>query len=254
MEWAIFEYENNFTTTTREVINSVPCLKVRAKNSSGILPTIIYYHGWHSSKEFEKFQAMSMVSFGYQVIIPDALYHGERDPIDHDNPKNLEKYVWDIIFQSINESEKFISEIIEIHGADPTRIGVIGSSMGAITASGVLVKNKIVKCLIGLNGTFAWQEAIKRNHLPMSSVHQKSIEYFDPMNNMNQLIDRAISILHGIDDTSLSIETQRLFYNRILPQYYMSPEKIQLIEYSKIDHRITIGMLEAAITWFIKHL
>lgn len=254
MVWSIFKYDNEFITTTREEIKGVPCLKFKPKNSMGLLPTIIYYHGWHSSKEFIKFQAMSIASFGYQLIVPDALYHGERNAIDHDDPQNLDKYLWEIIFQSIKESREFIEMIVKDHEADPGRIGVIGSSMGAFTAGGVFVENTDLKCLVGFNGTFAWKEAIMKDHLPASPKENHLIEQYDPMNNVDKIRGRAISILHGIDDTSVPIETQRIFYNKMSQLYTKNPEKLEMIEHSRINHKVTIGMLEGAITWFKKHL
>lgn len=254
MEWSIFEYDNNYIAATREVINEIPCLKFRPKDSQGVLPTIIYYHGWHSSKEFMRFQAMTIASFGYQLIVPDALYHGERNAIDHDDPQNIERYLWEIILQSVKESEKLIEEVVKNHEADPERIGVMGSSMGAVTAGGVFVKNSDLKCLVGFNGTFAWQEAIKINHLPKGTRYSHLIESYDPMNNVDKIRERAISILHGVDDTSLPIDTQKLFYDKMLPLYSKNPGKLEFIQYSNIDHRITTGMLERAITWFKEQL
>jgi len=254
MEWSVFQYENSFITTTKEEINGVPCLKFKPKGYKGLLPTVIYYHGWHSSKESKKFQAMTIASFGYQVIVPDALHHGDRDVIDHDNPKNFERYLWQIILQSVNESKKFIEIIINDHEADSTRIGVMGSSMGTITAGGVFVENPELKCLVGLNGTFAWQEAIKKNDLPTSLRNIELIEYYDPMYNGDKIKERPILILHGKNDTSVPIDSQRLFFEEMLPMYIGNPQKLELIEYSNVNHRITTGMIESAITWFKKHL
>lgn len=255
MVWSIFQYENSFITTTREEINGVPCLKFRPKGYKGLLPTVIYYHGWHSSKDFKRFQALVIASHGYQVIVPDALYHGDRDPIDHDDPQNLDRYLWEIIFQSVKESKKFIELIVNNHEADPTRIGIIGNSMGAISAGGVFVNNPDLKCLVGFNGIFAWQEAIKRNDLPpIIQDNKKLIEYYDPMNNGDKIKERAILMLHGDDDTSLPIDSQRLFFNKMLPLYITNPDKFEFIEVPKLNHYTTTGMLEKAIIWFKEHL
>ncbi len=255
MGWSIFQYENNFISTTREEANGIPFLKFRPKGYEGLLPTVIFYHGWHSSKEFIRFKAMTIAGYGYQVIAPDALHHGERDAIDHDNPQNLNKYLWKIILQSIKESKQFIDTIVSEHEADATRIGIMGSSMGAITAGGVLVENPDAKCLIGLNGTFAWQEAIKRKHMPAASNENKEmIKYYDPINNGDKVKEKAILILHGVGDTSVPIETQRLFYNQVYPLYTKNPKNLQLLEESNIDHKITMGMMQDAVTWLEEHL
>lgn len=255
MVWSIFPYGNSFITTTKVEINEVPCLKFKPKGYKGLLPTVIYYHGWHSSKEFKRFEALIIASFGYQVIVPDALHHGDRDPIDHDDPQNVNKFLWKIVLQSVKESEKFINHVIKDHAADPSRIAVLGSSMGAISAGGIYVCNPNLKCLIGFNGTFAWEEAIKRNDLPLAEKkHKDLIECFDPMNNVEKIKDRAILMLHGLDDTSLPIDIQRLFIEKIQSHYTRKPEIIKLVEVSKVNHSLTTGMLERAIMWLKEHL
>jgi dienelactone hydrolase len=255
MVWSIFEYENSFITTTREEINGIPCLKFKPKGYEGLLPTVIFYHGWHSSKDSKRFQALIIASHGYQVIVPDALHHGERDAIDHDDPQNLERYLWGIVLQSVKESKKFIESIVNNHDADSTRIGLMGSSMGAITAGGIFAHDLDVKCLVGINGTFAWQESIKRNYSPSTSEDSKElIERYDPMNSGDKIKERAILILHGTEDTSVPIETQRLFFNKMLPLYIKNPKKFEFIEESNVNHRVTTGMLQEAVRWFKEHL
>lgn len=255
MGWSIFQYENNFISITREEANGIPFLKFRPNGYEGVLPTVIFYHGWHSSKEFIRFNAMTIAAYGYQIIVPDALHHGERDAIDHDNVESCDKYLWKIIIQSIKESKKFIDTIIRKHDADAKRIGIMGSSMGAITAGGVMVENLNVKCLIGLNGTFAWQEAIKRNHMPAPSDENKQIvKSYDPVNNGDKIKEKAILILHGVQDTSVPIETQRFFYDKVSPLYIENPSNLRLIEVANINHKITMGMIEDAVTWLKEHL
>ncbi|MBB6216568.1 hypothetical protein HNQ80_002670 [Anaerosolibacter carboniphilus] len=255
MVWSIFKHENSFITTTREEINGVPCLKLKPNNSKGLLPTVINYHGWHSNKDFKRFESLVIASHGYQVFVPDALHHGDKDPIDHDDPENLGKYLWKIILQSVKESKKFIEQIINNHEADSTRIGIIGDSMGAITAGGVFVYNLDLKCLVGYIGTFAWQEAIKVNHLPpINQGNRELIEYYDPMNNEDKIKDRAILMLNGTDDTSLPINSQRGFFNKMLPLYKQNTSKFELVEVANVNHLITTGMLERAVMWFKEHL
>ncbi|WMM25254.1 dienelactone hydrolase family protein [Tissierella sp. MB52-C2] len=244
MEWSIFKQENEFVTITEEKVGDIPYLRVNPKKYTGVLPTVIYYHGSHSSKDFIRFQAMSIASFGYQVIVPDALYHGERQSIEY----NV-KYIWEIIFKSIQESDILIKRAIEKHDADSTRIGVMGDSMGAITAGGVFIKHDYLKCLAGFNGAFAWQECIKVNVLPSSELYKDEIELYDPMTHEEKIKDRAISIFHGIEDTSLPIEIQRKFVDRMRPLYTSNQDKLQVIEFSNVDHRVTTSMLENLITW-----
>jgi dienelactone hydrolase len=109
MVWNIFEHRNQFINTEKiKINNQIPCLKFTPRDNKGIMPTVIFYHGWHSSKDFQRFKAQILACNGYQVFVPDALHHGERDPIDHDAPEMLDKYLWEIIFQTVRESETLI--------------------------------------------------------------------------------------------------------------------------------------------------
>lgn len=249
MEWSIFKQENPFVMITEEKVDDIPYLRFNPKEYTGVLPTVIYYHGSHSSKDFIRFQAMTIASFGYQVIVPDALYHGERESIKYDV-----KYIWEIIFKSIQESDVLIKRAIEKHDADPTRIAVMGSSMGAITAGGVFIKHDDLKCLAGFNGAFAWQECIKMNVLPLSELYKDEIEMYDPMTHEEKIKDRVISIFHGVEDTSIPIKIQRKFVDRIRPIYTNNQEKLQIIEFSNVNHRVTTSMLENLITWLKANL
>ena len=52
-----------------------------------------------------------------------------------------------------------------------------------------------------------------------------------------------------VEDTSVPIEIQKQFVNRMKPHYINNQNKFQLIEFSNVNHRITTSMLENLITW-----
>jgi predicted esterase len=74
------------------------------------------------------------------------------------------------------------------------------------------------------------------------------------MNNGEKLNNRPILILHGIKDSSVSIENQRVFFNKMLPLYSDNLEEFQFQELSGVDHMITVGMMQETVTWFKKYL
>jgi uncharacterized protein len=254
LEWSTFKYDNSFVKVTKEIEGDIPYLRVTPKVYTGLLPTIIYYHGWMSNKDILRFQAISIASFGFQVIVPDALHHGARGSLDYDNPVTMDKHIWEIIFKTIQESDLLISRVIKTHEADPTRIGVIGSSMGAITAGGIFVKHDNLKCLAGFNGAFTWKECLHKNILPMTELYKKEIKLYDPILNKEKIKDKDILILHGLEDTSIPIEVQKRFIEEISPYFSKNVDKLQLIEFSNINHRITTSMVENLITWLIEKL
>ncbi|MCQ4921582.1 hypothetical protein NE686_00670 [Tissierella carlieri] len=92
------------------------------------------------------------------------------------------------------------------------------------------------------------------NVLPLSELYKDEIEMYDPMTHEEKIKDRAISIFHGVEDTSIPIKIQRKFVDRIRPIYTNNQEKLQIIEFSNVNHRVTTSMLENLITWLKANL
>lgn len=250
--------ESNNIIEEKIYIGEIPAILFRPKNNKGLYPTIIFYHGWSSRKELQRIRGFILSSVGYQVIIPDAIYHGERNPIDY-NAKNS-RYFWDIVFNNLAESDVIIKALISKYHTDLNRIGVIGNSMGGITAAGVFTHNPKIKALVVLNGSCGWQnsnEIFKKTLGITMTEDMKEIENkineVDPINNLKLLKDRPMLMLHGDSDSIVSIESQRLFYKEILP-LYQDKANINLIEYPRLNHFVTTNMMEESAKWFYKYL
>lgn len=67
----------------RITVDSVPCLFVEPDDC--VRGTVLFYHGWSSAKELQVLRARILAAYGYAVLVPDALYHGERGSIDYDS-------------------------------------------------------------------------------------------------------------------------------------------------------------------------
>ncbi|MGE5654352.1 MAG: alpha/beta fold hydrolase [Bacillota bacterium] len=251
--------ENRFVEVQRIEIAAIPCLVIRARGCATPYPTVIYYHGWHSSKEQKRFEASILASHGCQVVVPDALHHGERDPIDHDDPEMLDRYFNQIILQTVTESPHLLAELVDHYGADAERIGVMGSSMGGFAASGVLATNPTVKCLVTFNGACAW---IKAEEIFRELEHKPSppdelvakLALYDLWSNRDRLVERPILMLHGDSDTQVPIDIQRYFYTEVAPLYAQCPERLQLTEVPRMNHYVSTRMLAEAIEWFSRYL
>lgn len=245
---------------SRILINDIPALVLTPKNTSKLLPAIILYHGWGSSIEKQEFRGYILSTFGYQVIIPCAIYHGERNPIDHRNPENAGKYFWDIIFKNVEESSLIIDYAIKSLSADPNRLGVCGNSMGGFTSAGVFTSNPDIKALAVFNGSCNWDcsNDLFKSNLDMENIKtpkdlQEKLDKYNPMLNLENIIDRPILMLHGDNDTLVGIEAQREFYKEVAPKYEGS-ERLKFIEYPKLNHFVTTNMMEEAVFWFNKYL
>lgn len=240
-------------------IGDIPTIVLTPKGDFKLYPTIIFYHGWSSNKELQRFRGFILSSIGYQVIIPDAVYHGERNPLSNYGHTNAVKYFWNIVLKNIKESNDVINYSIKNLKADPNRIGVAGHSMGGFTTAGVFAKNEQIKASVVFNGSFNWRnsnmifkESLKDFEESNNDL-EELIDSLDPSQNLNALIDRPILLLHGRDDLVVNINPQREFYEKILP-LYNDKTKIKFIEYYYLGHFVTTNMMEEACNWFNKYL
>ena len=245
---------SNYIFEEKVMIQEIPAIVFRPKDAIEPLPTVVFYHGWSSNKETQRMRGFILASVGYQVVIPDAIYHGERNPLtDYGREASIE-YFWDTVFKSIEEYSIIQRELMLKYAADPKRIAVMGNSMGGITSGGIFTHNKDIKALIVLNGCCWWENFNKNIEVTkeLESVVERGKE-LDPMNHLKLLKDRPILLLHGDSDTSVPIESQRFFYNKLNPMS-SNKERIKLIEYPKLNHFVTTNMMEESINWLGRYL
>lgn len=250
----------NNITERNIFIGDIPSILLTPKDSPKPYPTILLYHGWSSDTEKQRFRGFILCSLGYQIIIPCAAYHGTRNPIDHSNISNAINYFWKVVINNIEESDGIISKAVRNFNADPHRIGVVGNSMGGFTSAGIFAKNKDIKAAVIFNGSCDWgcsnrifTERLKNENTDIGKSVKEKISKYDPSNNLNDIINRPILLLHGDSDTTVSIEAQREFYKKALP-LYRDGEKLSFIEYPKLNHFVTTNMMEEAAIWFGKYL
>lgn len=244
---------SNHISEEKVHIGHIPAILLRPRDVEEALPTIIFYHGWGSSKESQRMRGMIYATVGFQVLLPDAIYHGERNPIEYSPDKGI--YFWDTIFKNLDESKWLIEKIIEEYNGDPDNITVAGSSMGGFTAAGVFTYNSNINSLVVFNGSCAWENSngilMRDLGFEMTDEVQKTIDKvikLDPINHLDKLKDRNILMIHGQADSSVSIESQRLFLEKIQP-LYKDKSRIDLIEYPNLNHYITTNMMEDSIQW-----
>ena len=237
-------------------IEDIPAILFRPKGVDGPVKTIMFYHGWTSSKEGQRLRALIYATVGYQVLIPDAIYHGERGPIDYNTADGT--YFWRTILNNLDESDILIEELIGRYNADPENISVIGHSMGGFTAAGIFTHNTGIKSAVVFNGACAWGYAneILKAQIGIEITDElkeleNRINKIDPLNNLELLKDRPIFMAHGNKDGVVSIESQRYFLRKAKP-VYSNQSLVKLIEYHNVNHHITTGMMEDSIAWLYK--
>ncbi|SFK93502.1 hypothetical protein SAMN03159341_102246 [Paenibacillus sp. 1_12] len=212
------------------------------------------YHGWVSNIYDYVFFASLIANWGYKVILPELPYHGERGRLNYFDTLVLQQYFWIVVLQGVKEAEEIVSEL----SLTDENIGIVGHSTGGFIAASVFSRVSRVQSAIVINGSCAWikceelfREMDGRNS--MSSNERILLEEYDPAHHLDFNGNRALLLLHGKEDTTIPIESQRYFMNAMMP-YHISSDYLQLVEYSKVNHQITLGMLEKSKAWLYKHL
>lgn len=240
-------------------IEGIPSILMRPKNRQEKHPTVIFYHGWTSNKDSQSFRGFILASLGYQVLLPDAIYHGERGRIDYGAKENAGVF-WEVVLKNLEESDYLIDGLVRYYDADERRIALAGHSMGGFTSIGIFAKNKQPRTLIVLNGSGNWQ---KSNDIFIEILGIERTERFnelqirvielDPFKKLDDLKDRPILILHGEDDSVVDIGPQREFYEA-LKKRFKRQDLIMMSTYKQLNHYVTTNMMEEMGSWLEKYL
>lgn len=250
---------NQDHTLERKIyIGNIPVIRfVPKEKKEDKYKTIVFYHGWSSNKESQRLRAYILASLGYQVIVPDAINHGERGTVDYLDPSvGVDKF-WPTVIENINEFNKIKKHIVNFLNGDIEKIAVTGNSMGGITTAGILANDEDIKTGVVLNGSCNWtmtneifRDMLKIDNDTIFRNIEDSIYDIDPINNLNNLKGKNILLQHGLSDSVVNIKPQISFFNRINKK----DTNIELIRYENLNHFVTTNIMEEMINWFDKYL
>jgi len=230
-------------------IESYPFVKhiyTQEKTSKG--KTIIIFHGWgstvHNYDEFAKY----LSSFGYQIIVPEIIFHDSRNKLEnHFLEEVTQEYFWKTIFKSIDEAPCFFEEL-GILEEDAILMGV---SMGGFIANGIYATaTDNFAGLININGSgsFLLSENIFREntHRPELSIEEiHEINVYDPIGKITSF--SPILLMHGEQDTVVSIEGQKDYYNYLTKNN--ARHDVVFYKYKDVNHTFSEKMVENLIKW-----
>ncbi|MDY0236301.1 MAG: alpha/beta fold hydrolase [Gudongella sp.] len=251
--------EFNNIIEINEYIGGIPVIIMRPIEKRESYPTVVFYHGWTSKKEYQRFRGYILASLGYQVVIPDALNHGERGEIDYYAKENAGRF-WEVVLQNLAEFKDLSTELIQKYNADKDRIAVTGHSMGGFSTAGIFAENKDIKTAVVVNGSFDWMasnEIFKRtlgvNDAPYFKELEKRVKEKTPADKISSLLERPLLILHGGADKVVDITPQKEFYEKLRLDYKEN-EGLKMVTYSNLGHFMSVNMVEEMSKWFHKYL
>jgi uncharacterized protein len=247
-------------------IGEIPLLHVVQESlNSTPLPLVIFVHGFESAMENNLHYAYLLARKGFRVVLPEAIYHGERNAGLNTLEMNL--HFWDIVTKTIDELNVIKDHLERENKIDPERIGAAGTSMGGIVTLGALTQYSWIKAAVSLMGMPYYEkfsqfqlEQLKKSgiDLPYSDKEKESIfehlRKYDLSQQPEKLSGRPLLFWHGVKDPTVPYTYTYQFYESIRPLYHDIPEKLQFISDEKADHKVSRQGVLKLVEWFDEHL
>lgn len=243
-------------------IAGIPCLQVEGQSKQS--PVIFFFHGFMSAKEHNLHYAYLLAEKGFNVILPDAAYHGERS--DGSDETVMSTRFWQIVIRSIEEFGAMKQELVSQGYAAEDHIGAAGTSMGGITTLGALKRFEWIHTGVSLMGSPAYVgfakaqiQHFERNgfKLPMSEEEVdeqlKVLEEYDLSLHPEKLNNRPLMFWHGKADTVVPYEPTYAFFKSI-HQSYDKKERLKFITEETEGHKVTRKGLLETVKWFDLHM
>lgn len=243
-------------------ISGIPVLHLVKKDlSQKALPLVMFIHGFTSAKEHNLHYAYLLAEKGHRVILPDVLYHGEREK--GFNEAELSLRFWEIVLHTIGEINILKDELEQEGLIEAGRIGLAGTSMGGIVTLGALSTYQWIKAAVSLMGMPYYEKfaEMQINHLKHKGVKIplneteiaqlfSQIKEVDLSAQPEKLNERPLLFWHGVKDQTVPYAPAHQFYENVRPLYSSSPERLKFITDQKAGHKVSREGLLATVEWF----
>lgn len=221
------------------------------KKSKG---NIILLHKLLEDKEHELFLAYYLVRNGYDVYIPDLLYHGES----YMSIKYNQKMDFNKIFTEMNKSMEMIRKIIDYIGKKG--IGIVGSSYGGMIALAAGAFFDEIHFICALCSCVNWKKLVLEKTFEgfrFVSINKPvidwqtvcdSIQIYDPIYHINELRSKDIIMMNGKLDTTFKLDLIKPFYEELIYKKEYGKSIVWNV-YDKAGHSVTYEMINDLLNW-----
>jgi fermentation-respiration switch protein FrsA (DUF1100 family) len=250
----------------KDKVENIPLLHVVKENEKlEKLPLVIFIHGFKSVKERNLHYAYLLAEAGFRVVLPEVLYHGERD--QGLNEKEFYIRFWEMVLNTIDEIKRLKESYLKKGLIDPEKIGLAGTSMGGIVTLGALTQYKWVKAAVSLMGMPSYEEfslwqldQLKTQGLTLPFTSEQIDEQlrilreYDLSHQPEKLDNRPLLFWHGKKDPLVPYPLTHQFFEKVKVNYQEDPEKIRFITDQRAGHNVSLEGVEATVDWFINYL
>lgn len=188
-------------------------------------PCVILMHGLGSRKEDLIPLWFPLLAQGYAVFSIDAPYHGEREPKDK-NFRQVFRYpvrTREMFIHTVIDLRRGVDYLIQRPDIDPTRIGYVGFSMGAITGAvfaGIDTRIKAPVLVVGGGNWASIAKGSEVNHEPPVLKNDpthlaelaSTLAPVDPILWIGQISPRSVLMINGNSDRVIPKEAAKALH------------------------------------------
>ncbi|UOQ46511.1 alpha/beta fold hydrolase [Halobacillus salinarum] len=244
----------------RESIKNIPLLAVvDSSKRDEPLPVLIYFHGFTSAKEHNLPQAYLLAQRGFRVLLPDSMYHGERN--EDLSSQDLNFKFWDIVYQNLKELQDIKDYLDQRDLIHQRRLAVGGTSMGGVTTSAAMTMYPWIQAAAVMMGSPKPVEFAQKLiadvqqtgiELPISEEQLQTLmdglKEIDLSTQPEKLYGRPIFFWHGDADPVVPFEHSYDFYNEAI-KLYKNPENIRFLREVGRDHKVSRFAVLEMVNW-----
>jgi predicted esterase len=228
---------------------------------------IISFHGWTGNKEGMLINCLKMADAGFCSVSVDARMHGDR--LDPEFWGKFAENFPRTFFTIVVETAKDVSQIVDFletrNDVDPTRIGMMGVSMGGFITLVATFLEKRIKASASVIGAANFPLFVERlvslkvlpfKEKPMCQPDketEKLYKDFDPLNNLEKFPPTALLLTGGLSDMFIPKEGIKGLYDALKPYYNTYRSRLKL-KFFNVGHDYPPEMETEVIKWFKKHL
>ena len=250
----------------KKQIQEIPLLHiVEHANYTDPLPMVIFFHGFSSTKEKNLHYAHSLAEKGFRVVMPDALFHGERQT--NLTGADINIYFWDIVLNTIKEIQTVKQYFEEKGFVNCNRIGLAGTSMGGIVTLGALTQYPWAKAAVSLMGMPSFEEfttwqfnQLERYGITVPITEKEKQQLFSKIRPFDlslaptKLQNRPLLFWHGKKDPVVPFVPTYQFYEKIKENYRDNIDRLQFIADEEAGHMVSREGELQTVAWFEKYL
>lgn len=251
---------NEMISVLSKEINGLPVLELVSENKQNeALPLVIFYHGWTGCKEQVLTQGYELAKQNLRVILPDALYHGQRQV---GNVLAHQFEFWQIVVNSVKEFPQIVEYYRKLNLIKNQQIGVSGLSMGGITTCALFSVYDWISAAVCLEGSPCPIQFAKLLIETMPGIENIAPEYInkqleqlasiDLSHNPQKIAKRPLHFWHGTADEMVPYQPTKDFYDCIKEHSYAQNVTFTTTPGAKhkVSYETTLEMAEKFAKYF----